>query len=576
VSRLTSACILRIVPEESATGPLERRLETVLPWAAGLLLAAPVLVAYYPPMTDLPFHEAAIGLLRHRADSAMVPPGLYVLNLGKANQLFHMLGWLLSYVVSTRWAVKLLVAATIVALPVGAGRFARHLGASPLASLVVAPLGVGWLFSCGFITNLVGLAALLFALPVADRLAANPTPRRALAGLAAVLLLYFAHLAMLIAFAGVALGLALVRPWSWRRTPWTLSAFGAGCAAVLVHVLVTAHLETPMLSIVPLRFDPLLRKLQSVPAMILRTTALPRFSVFALCVVAIGSFFWLRARERRGSAEASVTDGTALSRWRARALAIRWELVALAGFAAYLAFPVTMRNGAMLVYQRWFQPAFAIAAVVAAPRDLWKPRARIALMAALAVPVATVLTAWPTFADSDQAYRDLESLVVQIEPGSAVAKLDFLPGDVPRNYLLINAYGRVMAERGGRLFYAFTDSPISPMVLRRRYQWNESLVRINVDSWWFMPRHDLRLYEYVVLRTRDPFLASLVTIALADEAEPIAEAGEWVLYRSKLPVVPLESREPAMESPAPDTIGDRIGALRRAMGQRPMGDSPYP
>jgi len=182
--QLSLACILRIVP---AIGPVERRLETVLPWAAGLLLAVPVLVAYYPPMTDLPFHEAAIGLLRHRGDSTMEPPGLYLMNLGKANQLFHVLGWLLSYAVSTRWAVKLLVAATVVALPVNAARFARHLGASPLASLVVAPMGVGWLFSCGFITNLVGLSALLFALPVADRLAANPTPRRALAGLGAVL-----------------------------------------------------------------------------------------------------------------------------------------------------------------------------------------------------------------------------------------------------------------------------------------------------------------------------------------------------------------------------------------------------
>lgn len=561
------------VPEQSAIGSVERRLETVLPWAAGLLLAAPVLVAFYPPMTDLPFHEAAIGLLRNRGDYTMEPPGLYLLNLGKTNQLFHMLGWLLSYVVSTRWAVKLVVAATVVGLPVTAARFARHLGASPLASLVVAPMGLGWLFSFGFIANLVGLDALLFALPLVDRLAADPTPRRALAALGAVLLLYFAHLAMMIAFAGVALGLALVRPWSWRRTPWTLSAFGACCAAVLGHVVWTAHLETPMLSIVPLRFDPLLRKIQSVPAMILRTTALPRFSVFGLCLVAMVSFLWLRTRERRESAEATVKDEAGLARWRARAVVIRWELVALAAFAAYLAFPVSMRNGAILVYQRWFQPAFAVAVVAAAPRDLWAPRARIALLTALALPVATLLAAWPPFADSDRAYRDLESLIERIEPGSAVAKMDFFPGDSARNYMLVNADGRILAERGGRLVYAFTDSPISPVVLEPTYQWNESLVRTNLDSWQFMPRHDLRLYKYVLLRSRDPSLAPLVTYAIAAEAEPVAQAGEWVLYRSKLPVVPIASREPAMESPTPDTIGDRVGALRRALGwpQRPMG-----
>src|SRR5450755_1430151 len=68
------------------------RAESLVPWLAGLLLAAPVLVAYYPPMTDLAFHEAAIGLLRHRNDPTRVPPGLYLLSLGEPNQLFYLLG----------------------------------------------------------------------------------------------------------------------------------------------------------------------------------------------------------------------------------------------------------------------------------------------------------------------------------------------------------------------------------------------------------------------------------------------------------------------------------------------------
>lgn len=53
------------------------------PWVAGLLLACPTLVAFYPPMTDLPFREAAIALLRHRNEPTLVPPGLYELNLGQ-------------------------------------------------------------------------------------------------------------------------------------------------------------------------------------------------------------------------------------------------------------------------------------------------------------------------------------------------------------------------------------------------------------------------------------------------------------------------------------------------------------
>src|ERR1700690_167488 len=103
--------------------PRHALVDTLAPWAAGLLLAAPVLFAYYPPMTDLPFHEGEIGALRHFRDASMFPHGLYRLNLGEPNQLFHMLGWALSSVMATRWAVKPVVAARIVAIPVCAARF---------------------------------------------------------------------------------------------------------------------------------------------------------------------------------------------------------------------------------------------------------------------------------------------------------------------------------------------------------------------------------------------------------------------------------------------------------------------
>jgi hypothetical protein len=544
---------------DAPTGVRGTRTEAIAPWAAGLLLAAPVLVAYYPPMTDLPLHEAAIGLLRHFGNPTMVPRGLYALNLGEPNQLFHMLGWALSYVMSTRWAVKLLVAASVVALPVAAARLARHVGSSPIAALVVAPMALGWLFSWGLVANLIGLSTLLAVLPVLDRLEETPTPRLALKVLGATGLLYIAHEAMMFLFAAIALGLAIVRPWSWRKLGWRLSPLVSGLVIGVAQARWQMRFMSPTVSAMPRMWRPVLEKLGEIPYVLLPATdRAPQLAMLALYILAIGAFFWLRAGERKTTGLAS-SGIRGLADARAWALRYRWELIAGAGFLAFLTFPVSL-NGATLVHQRWFPPAIAIVAVVAAPRDLWVRRARVARIVAFVLPLATLATAWPAFADSDRAYREFDELLPHIEPGSAVASVD-LEVDPTRSYSLRPAAGRVLATRGGRLYYAFTDSPVSPIVLRRRYQWNESLLRIGRDAWSFMPAHDLKRYRYVLVRTQDPMITEAAAYSLSAEANLVARSGEWSLFESKLPLVSLTSPDAPLEDPTPQTIRQRIEKL---------------
>jgi hypothetical protein len=535
------------------------------PWAAGLLLATPVLLAFYPPMTDLPLHEGTVGLLRHASDPAYVPAGLYVLNLGEPNQLFHMAGWCLSLLVSTRWAVKLLVAAAVAALPVSAARFARHVGASPIAALVIAPMALGWLFSWGLIANLIGLSALLATLPLFDRLAAEPTGKRALGALAAMVLLYFAHMAMMFVAAGIALGLCVLRPWSWRHLGWRLSPFVAGVAITVAQALWQRQFITPALHGIGTEWRPLLDKLGHIADIVQPSTDAPvEYSMLGLCVLTIAAFFWLRARERREGRQARDVERDGLDRVRPWALAHRWEGVAAIGFMAFLTFPSTL-NGATLVYQRWFPPSFAILAVVAAPRSLWTPVGRTARIAALVLPLATILVAGPSFVDSDRQYRDLEGLIAQIAPGSAVAGIDLGPRDPSRTYGVGPGYSRVLAIRGGRLVYAFTDSPISPMLLARPYQWNESLTRIGWDPWRFAPAHDLRHFRYVIIRTGDPILKWMASFAIAEEARLVDEAGDWALFESRLPVAALTSREELPRGPLTDTMRERIQGVKDAL-----------
>jgi hypothetical protein len=537
------------------------RVETLAPWAAGLLLACPVLVAYYPPMTDLPYHEAAIGILRHFGDRSMFPPGLYERNLGEPNQLFHMVGWALSYILSTRWSVKLVVAATVVAIPVCAARFARHAGASPLAALLVTPMALGWLFSWGLVANLIGLAALLAVLPMLDRFAREPTGGAALRCVGGAVLLYFAHEAMMFVYAGVAFALALVHPWSRRGTTLRLVPFAASIAIAAVQARWQVRYTLPLLRVLPPQWDSTSYKLEKVPSLILPATDLAvQIGTMTLFALALGSLFGLRARERRVAGARTTQPSSGVERFRTGVLVYRWEVFVAMCLVAYLSFPFSL-NGATYVYQRWLPPGFAVLALVAAPRDLWTSVGRVARIVLAASPVATVLVASPSFADSGREYKALDELVSRIEMGSAVAHVDLGPVDPTRTYSLSAASGRILATRGGRLAFAFTYSSISPVVIPERYQWTDSTIRMGVDSSAFSPAYDFRRFRYLLVHPRRTGIAWVAMHALRPEAEYVGAAGEWMLFKSKLPIVPLLSTDTTVTVLPWDTLRGRILAM---------------
>src|SRR5207248_6559600 len=111
----------------------------------------------------------------------------------------------------------------------------------------------------------------------------------------------------------------------------------------------------------------------------------------------------------------------------------RFEVLAAGLMLAYFAFPANL-NGATLVHQRFFAPAFGIIVVVAAPRDLSVRPARLVQLLALVLPIATLLLVWPSFADSDREYRDLDAILARIDKGSSVMMLDLGPYPPGREY----------------------------------------------------------------------------------------------------------------------------------------------
>jgi hypothetical protein len=343
------------------------------------------------------------------------------------------------------------------------------------------------------------------------------------------------------------------------------------CAVAITYLqnLWQQSLIPPVVRAIPVVWHSVWHKIRRIPDIVLPATDdLVKFAMLALCVMAIGSFIWLRARERSAAPLEENAGGARLDRLQAWARRHRWELLAAASFTAYLAFPLTL-NGATMVYQRWFPPAFAMFVVVVAPHDLWTPVARATRILVFVLPLAPLLATWPSFADSARSYRTLDELLPLIAPGSAVAALDLGPGDPLRTFSLAPCGGRVLATRGGRLDFAFTEAPQSPVIIPKPIRWNESLMRLGFDSWAFRPEHDFKSFRYALVRTSSPGVAALAQIALAPEGRYVATAGEWVLFESTLPVVPVVSPAVHLPRPPPEQLRERAARILATMGQGP-------
>jgi hypothetical protein len=553
------------------------RAEQWAPLATGLLLALPVLLFDYPPMSDLPLHEATVGILRHFGDASMFPDGLYFRNLGHPNQLFHAAALLLSLVMRTEVACKIVVAAAVAGLPVAAARLATHLGASRWTAVIVAPVALGWLFFMGLVANLVGLALLLAVLPALDRFVQRPSVKGALQGLGLAVVLYLAHEAVMFVYAGAALLFALAYPLRGRDALLRLAVF-AGCVVLAVAQLAyQAPLLARSLVATPTVWMPLGQKLVGMPGALFGAYDLMEsrvlFTLTALAVAALGVERW-RAREPGASRVEATGGGGRMAGARALLHAYRFEAFAASCMLAYLAYPVTL-NGATYVYHRFLPPAFALGAIALAPRGrrpVDRPRRLhpLTTFLAMVLPLASLLIVLPAFAEESQNYRDVVRLSPHVTKGSAVM---ILAGTArTHGYVRATMGNRIVAERGGRSLFSFSESPIAPVMVRPAARWSEALSRIIPDNNRLCPAHDFKRFKYLMFHTNDVQLEYLMAQSLRPEARLVDVAGEWALFESTLDVVPLTAHDVRAPDPCPgDTLGVRLG--KSAADLRRMTDT---
>jgi hypothetical protein len=450
---------------------LPERWVALLPWLTGALLATPVLVARYPPMTDLPLYEGALALLRHWRDPAFVPPNVYELNLGRTTQLSFALGLPLAQFLSTAATCKVLVSASIVALVVGSARLARHLGSTGAAAassaFVAAPVVLGWITFIGFVGYLIGTAIWLLALPLLDRWVEAPTLRRGAAACIVVALLHFAHLASaacaVVAIAVLVLVRGIDRCTPLRLLPAALAVGLAGADMYADRAVVSGEAlawEQRGMVWPPLR----IKLTMACDYLFGAVGVLPQ--VLVLAVVAVVVLSTALASPRAPSGPPARERG--MVRWR-----FAWIAAAL--LLSYLVSPWAIGAGAYFD-ARFLPPAWLVGVAALAQRTPAALRPLPRLIAPF-IPLAWLAVVWPAFADSDREHRALAGLMPLVKTSSAVAVLPFNDeGGQP--YLHASAGNRVLAERGGRALFSLSLAPRAPILIARRARWDEAITRL--------------------------------------------------------------------------------------------------
>ncbi len=558
--RDTSSTMTPDALEEPRSPLRQLAREYAAPVLTGVALAAPTLLARFPPMTDLPLHDAVIGMMRHLHDPAFFPPDLYRLNLGHPNQLFHLTAWALSYPFGVDGGCKAVIALAQVGILVAGARLARYLGRSTWAALLLAPLALGWSYFWGLVANLVGFALILFALPTLDRAVQHPSARGFLKSSLWMLVLYLAHESVMVVACSAVLVFTLGQPFERRRTALRLAPIGVALVVFVTHLIVqTRMIGAQRGGASTLTFRGFGARLDAIPVTLtgsldaVSRTAL--FSLAMLCVLALALERW---RHRGEPAPRRFTPF--VHRYR-------FELTALANSIAYFVMPFGIAGGTMFNH-RFYHPAYALVVLSLGPS--WERR-RLSLLAkaiAAALPAAILLIDWPQFVEADHLARDLDRLIPEIAMDSSLVFVEADPSGGTRIFVGSTTGARTLAQRGGRLLFSMTASIIAPIQVNPALAWKEAEARVAVNTLRLRPEHDLKMFRYILVHSRDPNVAILVRAAMGDDARFIDLSGEWSLFESSLPLIDVGAPELPLPSPAPHTLGWRIRQVVAALHDR--------
>jgi hypothetical protein len=527
-----------------------------------LLSASLVLFFGYPPCTDFGVHEALVSMLAGLGELERWPRNIYEYNLGHPNQMIHLLALPIALILRSTIALKTVLALAVALLPLAAAHFARYVRGSVWLALFSVPIAFGWLFYWGFINNILGLAALLWALPALDRAILEPSGRHIAASFSWLLVLYLSHELMMLAFVGAALffGVLQIRTPRNAMVGVLLGSLGAGLAAAQLVVQEPLRTATTTLSTSDIIFWPLQAKVILAPELLFGLDSFGARILLCISCLLVGWHAWTSRRTHEPRAPDDSADSVPLwiFRWR-------FAILGFLSLVVYLVAPVAL-NGAQLVSPRYLAPGFALLTLSVGGSLAQPPR--IFCLAVCAVPIAGWLRAIPEFLASTQSMAQLETLSARIPLGSSLVGLNL--DDHSSAWNADHFPAHVLAQRGGRLAVSFAESTVAPVHYKLSAQWNEPAARLLREPRHFMPTYDFTRFGYAILHSSEPTELRLAIAAMEPEGRLILRRGEWALLASTLSVDPISGPDRPLPRPIPETL-----ASRRAKLVRRLRDDPY-
>jgi hypothetical protein len=485
--------------------PKPERKERLLV-AAGLFVLAivPILLAPFPPATDLPQHIAQIRLFK---EALADPGGLYVIQWLGPNNLIY--AFLLAFCavlpvgLVARASLILIVLLWMAAIHgLGAGR-SRTLATVTVASLLIFNQSFYW----GFLNFLIGFPAFIlwFALTTRDSRRTSWSLWAALAGTSA--LLYGSHALWFAAGGAWLVAISMIKKVPFRAILWRLSAL-VPCG--LITLLWYPHLSGSRATAgfdTAAHWSPLFDRLASfLDAAFGGIRGPVETVVFVFVLLWAGLSIWQNRNQLRGLVD--------------------HDLLAAAFFflAIVIVSPDKYMN-TIFFSSRWFPPAmiFLLLALPSPSVPRLSSKSLALAVAALFLLMTTVV--WRTFETKDLS--GFKGSLERIPDSSRVLGLDLIKESENikgRPFLQLFAYAQVL--RGGELNFSFAEhySGLVAYKTKREIRWTPGLEWQGSN----VRRSDFAFFDFVLVNGEEKDHRMLSTFA---ELSPATHSGRWRLYK---------------------------------------------
>jgi hypothetical protein len=462
--------------------------------------AIPLFYVRYPAIQDWPQHLAAVRVLHDFADPRYGFQRFFELRLQDTQYLsYYLAAHGLAYPFGVELANKLLVAASMIAIPYAVRSVLHALGKDGRIGLLALPLTYNAHLILGFVNFSAAIALSLHAVALGLRLRRGYSGPRAIGLAALVLLTFYTHVvpfaltavALVLASFGPSLrqcvrGLAPLVPGGLAALAWLwISPAGRATATAASAIGAEEHGPTPLFTSPAVAWEQTPRWLTDVFAGELDLRLMQAWT--ALLVVV-----WVIALVERLAGRAPAAPDAL-----ARRLALRlWVLPPLCALL-YFVMP-TSYDWIWPIAQR-FPLLCALWLVVTLPS--FRFGKEVLLIVALALGAASFHQAGRAFADFDrQEVGDFDEALAVLPEGQRVVGLIF---DRHSHHVafapFIHYVAYYQARKGGAVMFSFADFPQSPFHFREdnrpprlppRWEWLPERVR---------PR-DLTFYDYALVR----------------------------------------------------------------------------